>query len=377
MKKLIFKKILLDITFFFLLVSLSLTLIVWVIQAVNYLDFVTEDGHSLKVYFSYTILSLPKIFNKILPFIIFVSTFYIITVYEKNNELVIFWTYGISKIKFINIIFQFSIFFIVLKIFLSVFLVPLTQEKARSFIKTSSIDFFPQLLKEKKFIDTVSDLTIFIDSKKNNGELKNIFLKEKISKDIFKVIYAKSGMLVDNNNIQYLVLQDGIFMNYDNQKNTFFKFKNTEFNLSEYSSKSTTYPKIQEIKSSQLIKCFFSKKIKNKNLSYFQFSCNEDSINSVTEELARRLIMPFYIPVTLILSSLLIFKSSESINYIKFKMGIFLLTFIIIIFSEVMIRYVGLSNFHTILFSTAPFFLIIFSYLLIFLNTNKWKHQNK
>ena len=377
MKKLIFKKILLDITFFFLLVSLSLTLIVWVIQAVNYLDFVTEDGHSLKVYFSYTILSLPKIFNKILPFIIFVSTFYIITVYEKNNELVIFWTYGISKINFINIIFQFSIFFIVLKIFLSIFLVPLTQEKARSFIKTSSVDFFPQLLKEKKFIDTVSDLTIFIDSKNNNGELKNIFLKEKISKDIFKVIYAKSGMLVDNNNIQYLVLQDGIFMNYDNQKNTFFKFKNTEFNLSEYSSKSTTYPKIQEIKSSQLIKCFFSKKIKNKNLSYFQFSCNEDSINSVTEELARRLIMPFYIPVTLILSSLLIFKSSESINYIKFKMGIFLLTFIIIIFSEVMIRYVGLSNFHTILFSTAPFFLIIFSYLLIFLNTNKWKHQNK
>ena len=87
--------------------------------------------------------------------------------------------------------------------------------------------------------------------------------------------------------------------------------------------------------------------------------------------------MPFYIPVTLILSSLLIFRSSESINYIKFKMGIFILTLIIIIFSEIMIRYVGLSNFHTILFSIAPFTLIIFSYLLIFLNINKWKHQNK
>jgi len=166
-------------------------------------------------------------------------------------------------------------------------------------------------------------------------------------------------------------------MNYDNKKNTFFKFKNTEFNLSEYSSKSTTYPKIQERKSLQLLKCFFSKKIKNKKFSDFQFICDENSINSVTEELARRIIMPFYIPVTLILSSLLIFKSSESSNYIKFKMGIFLLTLIIIIFSEIMIRYVGLSNFHTILFSIAPFTLIIFSYLLIFLNINKWKHQNK
>ena len=377
MKKLIFKKILLDITFFFLLVSLSLTLIVWVIQAVNYLDFVTEDGHSLKVYFSYTILSLPKIFNKILPFIIFVSTFYIITVYEKNNELVIFWTYGISKINFINVIFKYSIFFIILKIFLSTFLIPLTQDKARSFIRSSSVDFFPQLIKEKRFIDTVSDLTIFIDSKSNNGELRNIFLKEKLAEDIFKVIYAKSGMLVDNNNMQYLLLQDGIFMNYDNQKNTFFKFKNTEFNLSEYSSKSTTYPKIQERETLQLLECFFSKKIKNKNYSAIQFSCDEDSINSVTEELARRIIMPFYIPVTLILSSLLIFRSSENSNYIKFKIGIFLLTLIIIIFSEIMIRYVGLSNFHTILFSVAPFTLIVFSYLLIFLNINKWKYQNK
>ena len=36
-------------------------LIVWTLQAVNYFDFVSEDGHGLKVYFSYTILNFPKI----------------------------------------------------------------------------------------------------------------------------------------------------------------------------------------------------------------------------------------------------------------------------------------------------------------------------
>jgi len=51
MKKLIFKKFLKDLTGFLLLVSLSIGLIVWVIQAVNFLDFVSEDGHSFKVYF--------------------------------------------------------------------------------------------------------------------------------------------------------------------------------------------------------------------------------------------------------------------------------------------------------------------------------------
>ena len=68
MNKLIYRKLSLDILSFFLVASLSITLIVWVIQAVNFLDIVSEDGHSLKVYFSYTILNLPRIFSRILIF---------------------------------------------------------------------------------------------------------------------------------------------------------------------------------------------------------------------------------------------------------------------------------------------------------------------
>ena len=77
MKKLIFRRFSLDITNFFLLAILSIGLIVWIIQAVNYLDFVSEDGHSLKVYFMYSILSLPKIIGKLTIFVFFISVFFI------------------------------------------------------------------------------------------------------------------------------------------------------------------------------------------------------------------------------------------------------------------------------------------------------------
>lgn len=75
MKKIIFKKLLNEILFFFILSSCSLTLIIWVIQAVNFLDFVSEDGHSFKVYFLYTLLIIPKLFAKILPFVFFFFCF--------------------------------------------------------------------------------------------------------------------------------------------------------------------------------------------------------------------------------------------------------------------------------------------------------------
>ena len=111
MKKLIFTHFLKDTLFFFLLMSLTLGLIVWVIQAVNYLDFITEDGHSFRVYFSYTLFNFPKIIHRILPFVFFVSLFYQINKYELKNELIIFWSTGISRFQFTKIIMGFSLFF--------------------------------------------------------------------------------------------------------------------------------------------------------------------------------------------------------------------------------------------------------------------------
>ena len=111
MKKLIFRKFLKDILVFFIVLSFSLSIIVWVIQAVNFLDFVSEDGHGFKVYFSYTLLSFPKVFSRLYIIVFFISIFYIILKYEDKNELIIFWTLGISKVDFIKNLTKFSLFF--------------------------------------------------------------------------------------------------------------------------------------------------------------------------------------------------------------------------------------------------------------------------
>ena len=113
MKKLIFKKFFNNITIFFLISAFSLGLIVWIIQAVNYLDLVSEDGHNLKIYFYYTILSSPKIISKILIYVFFVSIFYNLTKLEDENELIIFWTNGINKIEFTNKLIRYSLIFFI------------------------------------------------------------------------------------------------------------------------------------------------------------------------------------------------------------------------------------------------------------------------
>ena len=229
---------------FFLLTSLSLSLIIWVVQAVNFLDFISEDGHGLKTYFFYTLLNFPKIFSRIMPFCVFISIFYILNKYELKNELLIFWNIGVTKIKFINILLFLSILFLFIQIILNTILVPKSLDTARNFIRTSNIDFFPNLIKEKKFLDIVEDLTIFVESKDKNGNLKNIYLKDQVKDEEAQIIYAKSGKLISKNKKNFLILNNGSFIDIEKKNLTTFSFNKTEINLVKLYNKNYCNSKI-------------------------------------------------------------------------------------------------------------------------------------
>ena len=370
MKKLIFKKFAKDIFQFFLLVSLSISLIVWVIQAVNFLDIVTEDGHGFRVYFLYTLLSLPKIFSKILPFIYFVSIFYIILKYENNNELIIFWTIGIKKLDFVNILLIFSIFYIILQLLLTTFVVPKSLDKARSYIRSSNLDLYSSIIQEKKFIDAVKNLTIFIEEKNDDGELKNIFLKEKIKENEYQIIFAKKGMINEKKNKSSLLLFDGTIINNANDKQNSFQFSETEMNLSKFSTHTTTHPKIQEITTYDLLACiiklnnfsssFIIDKFKTKKLL---INCNINNIKISFQETFKRIILPFYLPVLTLIASLIIIKSKDDYEFFKYKLVLFVFGVITIIISEISMRYSSSNILENIYLVSLPILLFFFIYI--------------
>ena len=75
MKKILFRKLLFDYLKFFIVSLMSAGIIIWVFQAVNFLDIMIEDGRDYSVYIKYSLLNFPKIINKIYPFALFFSLF--------------------------------------------------------------------------------------------------------------------------------------------------------------------------------------------------------------------------------------------------------------------------------------------------------------
>lgn len=368
MKKLIFEKFFEEVLLYFLFILGTLSVIVWIIQSVNYLDLVTEDGHSLKVYAYYSLLNLPKIISRILLFVLFLSICLVIINYERRNEIIIFWINGISKIQFVNRIIKFSVFFLAIQLFFALFLVPFTQDKAKSFVRNSDIGYLKNIIKEKSFFDGVKNLTIFVD-KKENDKIYDVFIKDNKSSDTTQTIYASEGLIKQEDGSTYLILSNGKFINNDRGFISSFSFDKTKISLSVYETKTTIYRKFQETNTFQLLYCFrdslpllseFLKKHKSKFLR-----CDKRR-EDILIEIFKRSYLPIYIPLLVLIGCCLVLISKDEFNY-KFKrLLIFMYGFIIISLSEIIIKYSAKDFINTFIFLSLPIIIFIINYYFIY-----------
>ncbi len=366
MKKIIFKNIILDYSKFFLLSIISISTIIWVLQAVNYLDFVIEDGHGFSVYLKYTLFSYPKIISRILPFIVFFSMSYTLLKYEYDNELVIFWNFGINKIEFINHFIKFSLIFIILNILLNSIIVPKSQDKGRSYIRSSDMDFFESILKPKKFIDVVKNLTIYFETKTAQGDLVNIILKDNSKSDGFQLTYAKIGKFELRGNNKILVLLDGKTLTKQNGSISGFKFSKSDFNMERFNSTTTSQTKTQEETTKRLLKCLLNlndiKDTETNAMKAFNFTnCRLQNLKNIYQELYKRLIIPFYNPLLFMTALLLILRSKDDTLFNRHKFLVLIFGFILIVFLETSVKLISSD----LVLNSAIFTLPIFSYFLM------------
>ena len=332
MIKLIYRKFYYDIISIFLTGLIITSLIVWTIQAINYFDFVTEDGHNIKTYFIFSLLNLPKIISRILPFIFFISIFYIIIDYEKKNTLNIYWLNGVTKLQFYNKLIFLSLLVFIFQILLSVYLSPASQLKARNYLKNSNIDLFATLVKEKKFINVSKNLTIFINEINQENFYKKIFIEDRRNLNT-KIIFANNGYVLKNQFSKKFKLIDGKVINLNRSDIKIFKFDEIDFDLTNIETKTITAPKIQEQNILKLFECYHKEELNDDN-----FRCEKNILNEVYLEILKRLYKPLYIIMIALVAGFLIIYSKNRNDYSKKKNLIFIITFFVIVFSEIILR---------------------------------------
>ena len=379
MKKTINKYIFYEFSRYFTTTLFALAAVVWAVQAVNYLDLVTDDGHAFTVYFLYSLLTLSKVLTKLIPFSFLIATILTILKLEKDNELIILWTSGLNKIFVANHFFRISLIIMLIQLVLTVGVNPTLLNISRSLLKNSELKFVSFLFKEKIFNDTVEGLTIFVDKKTEENIYKNIFIRDE-SETLTSVgtrsstIFAKSGYVSFNQ--EDLILLNGNIQKLDSNGNvSIVAFEQTSFNLSGMSTKSISLPKMQETPTINILKCMRIRNNQEVINPVDTHNCNNTKKTKmdIKIEINKRFGTPFFIPLLSLVCCFLLASRRDNKIYAINKYIYFFIGFVIVAFGEVAVRYSGISWNHTFFFYLFP---IVSSPIIYFILLKKFKYEN-
>ena len=351
----------------FFVILFGLTIIAWTVRAVNFLDLIVESGYSITTYFQYSALNLLGILTKFIPLSFLLSLIIFIIKKIQEKEFTILWTAGIKKLTLVNIFFVVSIFILFLYLIFSTFITPMALQKSRSLLNKENFDSFLPTVRVQQFSDSFKGFTFFVEKKKDN-KIENVFIHDKsnVLKNLTSdqsdknstTIVSESGIIKER---KRLILFDGqiISTQKENLKNSVIKFEQLNINLENLSTSTIKNPKLQETPTHDLLQCVFQSYQEN------ILNCKKSAEKEIKTVLNRRFVLPFYIPIISLLCSFLMIRTEEKKNYFLNKYTIFSLSFLILLYSELIVRYTGISKIINILFVVSPLILIPTIYLLL------------
>jgi lipopolysaccharide export system permease protein len=374
MKKTIYKYFFSEFIRYFTITLFALAIIIWTIQAVNFLDLITDDGHAFRVYFFYSFLTISKVFTKLIPFCFLISTVLTILKLEKDNELIVLWTSGLNKINITNLIFRISLIIMLVQVSLTTVINPQLLNISRTLLKNSELQFIPSIFRERQFNDTIEGLTVFVEKKSSDKSYENILIHDE-GKILSKVgttsstIIAKSGNISEDE--KSLILSDGTIQNIGkNGEISIVKFSKTSLNLSGIATKSISEPKLQETSTAKILSC-----IKNNNINLSMHNCaqTKKSYMDTKIEINKRFGMPIYIPLISLICCFLLTSRKDKKIYSYYKYIYFFIGFIFLIFSEITVRFSGISWNHTYAYYLSPLIMSPIIYLALI---KTFKYEN-
>ena len=329
----------------YFIVLISFSMLIWIAQAAKNLSLVTESGLSIKTYTHFIFLIFPKIISQLMIISFMIASFLTILKLLETKEIEIYWLAGISKLNIALTIFKISIVPTLLALFFYIYIVPYSNFKSREVLSQSEFSMINSLVKKNNFNSPLKKLTIFVNKNDNKGNLEKIYIFEE-----FKTIIAKKGRVININNKNYLELIDGFIHEKNQQQNiTVIKFKKTIFDFTKYQTEVTKYTKLQERSTSWLFKEYKKRK----------------RTSDILEEIHKRIVKPFFIPLIAFLCCFLLYTNNEKINLTKLKIFIFSITTFLIIFIEILISF-SVKNYLTQnIFYILPFIGMIFAFYIL------------
>src|SRR5579872_3796446 len=192
-----------------LLITFSLTSIVWLTQALRFIDFIVNQGVSIVIFLKLTALLIPSLVLMILPPALFCAVLFVYNKLKSDSELVVMQAAGLSRWRLSIPAVQVAALVTLIGYVIAFYLMPVSYGRFRDMQAYLRNNYASILLEEGVFNNPVEGLTVFVRERDADGILHGILVHDNRVPEEAITMMAEVGKLVDTPQGPRFLLQNG------------------------------------------------------------------------------------------------------------------------------------------------------------------------
>lgn len=231
-----------------LLITLSLTSIVWLTQALRFVEFIVNQGVSITVFLHLTILLVPSLLMMILPPSLFCAVLFTYNKLTSDSELVVMQAMGLSNWRLARPALIVATIAMLATYFIATYLQPFSYKQFKDMQYILRDKYVSLLVQEGVFSNPVDGLTVFIRERDDDGKLHGILVHDNRQANKSITMMAESGNLVETQQGPRFLLENGNRQEMTNGRLSLLNFESYTLDISFYTnSMNTRKPDMQEL----------------------------------------------------------------------------------------------------------------------------------
>ena len=221
----------------FLVVLVSLTLLIWVTQALRDVDIMTNQGQTVLVFVGITGLIIPLLVLVIAPIALLIAVAHTLNKMSTDSEIIVMNAAGMSPWLLVRAFMNVAIVVAILVTSISAYFAPKGLRMLRDWLTEVQANVVSTIVQPGRFTSLQSGVTIRIRERRPNGQLVGIMLDDRRNVKERLTVLAETGDLIDNANGTFLVLQNGVVQRREPERKepALVVFDRYAFDLSQFS----------------------------------------------------------------------------------------------------------------------------------------------
>lgn len=186
----------------------TLTAIIWAVRSMRFIDLIVNNGIPMSDFLYITSLLAPMFIVILLPISLFISILYVYNKLSNDRELIVLNSSGLSMLSLASPGLIVAYFVTLLSYFMSLYVAPNAYREFKNLQYFSRNTATLSLLQEGVFNSPIQGLTVYVESRTDDGMLHGILVHDR-NRDRPLTVIAQEGQLVHNKDGLYLDVING------------------------------------------------------------------------------------------------------------------------------------------------------------------------